>query len=230
MDFTISKCLTITPEWVITASKEEKLKWNQFHSSFSSSSSHPIKENTSSWFFLPFVLWMAVLSNAFYLFWSHLCLSLCCCQHSFLPQGPFKFHLIIKDKQPNKVPITLPCVIGYAPCNNLLIMPDKWSTDPLHGSSFRSVWGINQRLIEALSFAISVAHVMQPTTELLLQPEEEKLMSVCVFSFFPKSCKKRQRAARGQQMTERENSLSPTWLWTLKVGQREKLISRLLNI
>lgn len=53
-----------------------------------------------------------------------------------LPQGPFKFHLIIKDKQLNKLPSALLSVKGYALCYSLLIMSD---TFPLHGSGFRSV-------------------------------------------------------------------------------------------
>lgn len=145
------------------------------------------------------------------------CLSSCCCQDSFLPQGPFKFHPIIKDQQLNKVPATIQTVLLVtAPCYNLLIYIRRMKRRrvPLHGfgSVFVCTWA-------------AAAKSRIPASS------EGRNTLICVS---PLCCRSHTeiRATRGQQMTERENSLSPTWLWTPKVGrgQREKLISRLLNI
>lgn len=77
-----------------------------------------------------------------------------------------------------------------APCYNLLIICDEWK----HGSlfAFRSVWGINERLADALPFALSVARVLlllllqHPTTE---SPRrrgkgKKKKKLICVFLLF----------------------------------------------
>lgn len=61
-----------------------------------------------------------------------------------------------------------------------------WVQVPLHGSGFRSVWGINEWLIEALPLALLVAPVLQPTTESLLQRGKRKKKLIGVFCFLQK--------------------------------------------